>query len=120
VNTAWQCGPTAAATLYTTGEDTGQTLQACIRVDNGKLELKGTLSPTVASWNEQIILVLKDANEQDHGRYESAACSAADCTYSVTITPPSRGKWTVLPEWERYLGGDNFQSTGHQPALVSF
>ncbi|HXT91052.1 MAG TPA: serine/threonine-protein kinase [Trebonia sp.] len=119
-NTAWQCGPAAAATLYTTGEDTGQTLQACIRVDDGKLELRGTLSPTVASWNEQIILVLKDANEQDHGRYESAACSAADCTYSVTITPPSRGKWTVLPEWERYLGGDNFQSTGHQPGLVSF
>jgi serine/threonine-protein kinase len=118
-NTAWQCGPTAAATLYSTGADTGQTLQACIRVDNGKLELKGTLSLTVASWNEQIILVLKDASEQDHGRYESAACSAADCTYSITITPPSSGKWTVLPEWERYLGGDDFQSTGHQPGFVS-
>jgi serine/threonine protein kinase, bacterial len=118
-NTAWQCGPTAAATLFSTGEDTGQTLQACIRVDDGKLELRGTLSPTVVSWNEQIILVLKDVNQQDHGRYISPTCTTADCSFDVTITPPSSGQWTVLPEWERFLGSNDFQSTGHEPGYVS-
>jgi hypothetical protein len=117
-NTAWQCGPTAPATLYSTGGNSGQTMRACIRVYNGKLELQGTLSPTVASWDEQVDLVLKDASQQDHGSYASPVCTASDCAFTITITPPSRGDWTVLPEWDRYDG--DYQSTGHEPGFVSF
>jgi len=117
-NTTWQCGPTEAATIWSTDAGTGQTMQACIRVYNGKLELEGTLSPTVASWDEQINLVLKNPAQQDYGKYLSPVCTAANCVFSVTITPPSSGDWTVIPQWERYNG--DYQSTGQEPGFVYF
>jgi hypothetical protein len=117
-DTAWKCGPTAAAKLYSTNAAVGQTMQACIRVFNGGLELKGTLSPVVPSWDEQIKLVLKDTAQQDQGSYVSPVCTAADCAYTVTIIPPSKGSWTVIPQWERYSG--NYESTGSEPGFVSY
>jgi serine/threonine-protein kinase len=118
VDTAWQCGPTEPATLYATGKDTGQTLQACIRVHNGKLSLHGVLVGAVASWKEQIVLVLKDAGQADHGVYYSPVCTASSCAFTIAVTPPSRGQWTVLPQWDRFSG--NYQSTGAEAGFVSY
>jgi serine/threonine protein kinase, bacterial len=116
-NTAWQCGPIAPAVVFSTGADSGQKLQVCIRVDNGKLEAKGTLSPTVAGWDEQINFVLKDSAQGDHGNYTSPVCDETDCVFSTTITPPGAGRWTILPEWLRLDG--KYQSAGEEPGFVN-
>ena len=113
---AWHCGPTAPAVIFSTGADSGQTLQVCVRVHDGTIEAKGLLSPTVAGWDEQINFVLKDSAQGDHGNYTSPVCTATDCVFTTTITPPSAGRWTVLPEWERLDG--KYQSAGSEPGFV--
>jgi serine/threonine protein kinase, bacterial len=118
-NTPWQCGSPKAATISSTNQGTGQTLQGCIRVYDGKLELEGTLSPTVASWNEQLKLVLKNQAQADIGQYTSPVCTTSDCVFTIAVTPPSSGDWTVLPEWERD-GGGYYESDGYEPAYVHF
>jgi hypothetical protein len=87
-------------------------------VHNGKLDLHGVLDGTVTSWKEQLILVLKDSAQDNIAAYHSPVCTSADCVYTVDVTPPSNGQWTVLPEWTRYAG--NFQSAGAEPGFVSF
>jgi serine/threonine-protein kinase len=118
-NTAWQCGQPKAATILPTNSGSGQTLRGCIRVYDGKLELEGTLSPTVASWDEQLKLVLKNQAQADIGQYTSPVCSASDCTFTIAVTAPSSGDWTVLPEWERY-DGSYYESDGYEPEYVHF
>jgi len=118
-NTPWQCGSPKAATISSTNQGTGQTLQGCIRVYDGKLELEGTLSPTVASWDEQVKLVLKNQAQADIGQYTSPVCTASDCVFTITVTPPSSGDWTVLPEWER-SDGSYYESDGYEPEYVQF
>jgi serine/threonine-protein kinase len=109
-DTAWQCGPVAPAKRSPSGKDTDQTLQACIRVSNGKLELRGTLNDTVTAWREQVILVLEDSGQNIKGTYTSPACVTTDCTYDLTTVPAS-GRWTVLPEWAKQ-GKTQGASTG--------
>jgi hypothetical protein len=118
VDTTWQCGPAEPAVIHTTGRVTSQTLQACIRVHNGKLDLRGILDGTIAAWEEQIVLVLKDSAQNDGGYYYSPVCTATDCVFTVAAVPPSRGEWTVLPEWERYNG--NYQSAGSEAGFIDF
>ena len=116
-DTAWQCGPAEAAILHT-GKHTGQTIKACIRVHDEKLELRGILYSTVADWDEQIVLVLMDSAYTDDGSYYSPVCTATYCEFTVTMVPPSRGEWTVLPEWERYNG--DYESAGSDAGFVDF
>jgi Protein kinase domain len=118
-NTPWQCGLPKAATISSTNQDTGQTLQGCIRVYDGKLELEGTLSPTVASWDEQLKLVLKNQAQADIGDYLSPVCTTSDCVFTIAFTPPSSGDWTVLPEWEDH-SGSYYGSDGYEPEHVHF
>jgi serine/threonine protein kinase, bacterial len=118
-NTPWQCGSPKAATISSTNAGTGQTLQGCIRVYDGKLELEGTLSPTVASWDEQVKLVLKNQAQADIGGYTSPVCTTSDCVFTIAVTPPSSGDWSVLPEWERD-GGGYYESDGYEPEYVHF
>jgi serine/threonine protein kinase, bacterial len=118
-NTPWQCGLPEAATIGSTNQDTGQTLKGCIRVYDGKLELEGTLTPTVASWGEQLKLVLKNQAQADIGDYTSPVCTTSDCVFTISVTPPSSGDWTMLPEWERSDGG-YYESDGHEPEYVHF
>jgi serine/threonine-protein kinase len=116
VDTAWKCGTVAPATLAT-GKATGQTLQACIRVHNGRLALHGVLGPTVTAWHEQIILVLEDGAGNVTDTYYSPVCTTVTCTFTMS-TVPAAGQWTVLPEWARY--GGNIMSAGNEPAYVDF
>jgi hypothetical protein len=118
VNSAWSCGIAEAATINDSVHPyTGQTIQACARVYDGKLEVKGTVSPTVTGWDEQIVLILKDPGDQAHGSYVSPVCTVADCTFTDAITPPGSGYWSVLPQWERSNG---YESTGHESGFVYF
>ncbi len=98
------------------GKATGQTLQACIRVHAGKLDLQGTLSGTNAKWSEQVILVLTDSAQGSDGSYTSSVCMTSECSYTVSMVPAS-GEWTVLPEWSK---SGTVQSSGDEPAYVSF
>ena len=98
------------------GKATGQTLQACIRINDGQLDLTGTLTGTKTGWHEQIVLVLEDSAQDDEGSYTSPVCIAADCTFSTTLVPAS-GEWTVLPQW---IKSGKIQSSGNEPAYVSF
>jgi serine/threonine protein kinase, bacterial len=116
VDTAWRCGAVTAATMASSGSDTGQTLQACIRVHDGKLDLRGTLNGTIPGWREQIVLVLEDSQQNSHGSYTSPVCKTADCTFSTSVVP-ARGEWTVLPEWVRK---GSTQSSGDAPGDVKF
>jgi hypothetical protein len=114
-DTSWQCGALAAATL-SSGKASGQTLQACIRVNDGKLDLTGMLNGTKNGWKEQIILVLQ-GSAQDNGRsYTSPVCTTSDCTFTASLVPAS-GEWTVLPQWVRK---GSTQSAGNEPAGVYF
>ena len=115
-DTPWQCGTVAAATLAKHGKATGQTLQACIRVHAGKLDLLGTLSGTNAKWSEQVILVLTDSAQDSDGSYTSPVCMTSVCNYTVSMVPAS-GEWTVLPEWSK---SGAVQSAGNEPAYVRF
>ncbi|HTR90980.1 MAG TPA: serine/threonine-protein kinase [Trebonia sp.] len=115
-NTAWQCGASVAVTLAT-GKATAQTLQACIRVHNGKLALHGVLDGTVMAWHEQIVLLLEDAAGNVAGTYYSPVCTTVTCTFTMT-TVPADGEWTVQPEWARY--GGNIMSAGQAPGYVYF
>ncbi|TVZ00555.1 serine/threonine protein kinase [Trebonia kvetii] len=115
-DTPWQCGTVAAATMSGSGKATGQTLQACIRIGDGKLDLRGTLNGTKAGWHEQIILVLEDSSQHNDGSYTSPVCIASACTFSTSLVPSS-GEWTVLPEWAK---AGNFQSSGNEPGYVDF
>ena len=116
VDTAWQCGTLAAATMAPSGTDTGQTLQACIRVNDGQLDLLGTLNGTIPGWREQIVLVLEDGQRNSAGTYTSPVCRTSDCTFSTSVVPAS-GQWTVLPEWVRK---GSTQSSGDEPGDVNF
>ncbi len=98
------------------GKATGQTLQACIRISDGKLDLQGTLNGTKAGWHEQIILVLEDSSQDNDGTYTSPVCIASACTFSTSLVPSS-GEWTVLPEWTK---AGKFQSSGSEPGYVDF
>jgi serine/threonine-protein kinase len=118
-NTPWQCGAPKAATISSTNTGTGQTLKGCIRVYAGKLELEGTLSPTVASWGEQLKLVLKNQAQADISQYMSPVCTTSDCVFTIAVTPPSSGDWTVLPEWEQSSAG-YYGSDGYEPEYVHF
>jgi serine/threonine-protein kinase len=118
-NTPWQCGLPKAATISSTNTGTGQTLKGCIRVYDGKLELEGTLSPTVASWGEQLKLVLKNQAQADISQYMSPVCTTSDCVFTIAVTPPSSGDWTVLPEWEQSSAG-YYGSDGYEPEYVHF
>lgn len=113
-DTPWQCGAVAAATK--SGKATGQTLQACIRVNDGKLDLTGTLNDTKSGWHEQIVLVLEDSAQGGNGSYTSPACIASDCTFSTSLVPAD-GEWTVLPEWVK---NGKIQSSGSEPGYVDF
>jgi serine/threonine-protein kinase len=115
-DTSWQCGAVSAATMYGSGKDTGQTLQACIRVNGGKLDLTGTLDGTRTGWHEQIVLVLEDSSQDGNATYTSPVCTAAECTYSTSLVPAD-GEWTVLPEW---IKSGVVQSSGDEPAAVKF
>ena len=115
-DTAWKCGPSAPATLAT-GKATGQKLQACIRVHNGRLALHGVLGATVKAWHEQIILQLEDSAGTVTATYYSPVCTTVSCTFTVT-TVPADGQWTVVPEWARY--GGNIMSAGGAPGYVDF
>ena len=115
-DTPWQCGAVAAATKSGSGKATGQTLQACIRVNDGKLDLTGTLNSTKNGWHEQIVLVLEDSSQGGNGSYTSSACIASDCTFSTSLVPAD-GKWTVLPEWVK---NGKVQSSGNEPGYVDF
>jgi hypothetical protein len=103
--------------MLATGKATGQTLQACIRVHNGKLGLHGILGGTVKAWHEQIVLLLEDAAGNVSGTYYSPVCTTVTCTFTMT-TVPADGQWTVLPEWARY--GGNIMSSGNEPGYVDF
>jgi Protein kinase domain len=113
---AWQCGQIEQATLWKTNAPTGQTMQACIRVSGGYLDLKGTMYNITNPWTVQIALVLKDPNQQDAASYESPACTTSTCTFSVQIKP-SAGSWTVLPKWYR---NNEYEAAGQEPAFVSY
>jgi serine/threonine-protein kinase len=115
-DTPWQCGTVADATMSGSGKATGQTLQACIRISDGKLDLLGTLNGTKAGWHEQIILVLEDSSQDNDGTYTSPVCIASACTFSTSLVPSS-GEWTVLPEWTK---AGKFQSSGSEPGYVDF
>ena len=114
-DTPWQCGAVAVATLAS-GKATAQTLQACIRVNGGKIELTGTLNGTKKGWREQIILVLEDSAQNAGGIYTSPVCTTSDCTYTTSLVPAS-GEWTVLPQWARRA---RTQSSGNEPGYVTF
>jgi hypothetical protein len=86
-------------------------------VHDGRLGLRGILNGTVTAWAEQIVLELTGSGQHDRGDYISLPCTVSDCTYTVPVLPPSSGKWTVLPEWERY---GNAQSTGAEAGFVDF
>jgi serine/threonine protein kinase, bacterial len=113
---AWQCGPLAQATLNRSDAATGQTIQACIRIFGGSLQLKGTMSGLSNPSTVRIGLVLKNPEEQDFGSWESPVCTTSTCTFTIT-TEPSAGSWTVLPKW--YLN-NSYEGTGHQPPLISY
>jgi hypothetical protein len=116
VDTAWQCGTVTAATIAGSGKATGQTLQACIRVHDGQLDLAGTLNGTKNGWHEQIVLVLKDSAQDGSGTYTSPVCMTSDCTFSTSLVPAS-GEWTVLPQWTKT---GVTMSSGDEPAYVNF
>jgi serine/threonine-protein kinase len=116
VNTDWQCGATATATTASSDGDTGHTLQACIRVHDGKLDLRGTLNGTIPGWHEQIVLVLKDSEQNSVGTYTSPVCTTSDCSFS-TSQVPAKGQWAVLPEWIRK---GTIQSSGNASGYVEF
>src|SRR5581483_6524886 len=59
--TAWQCGPIGPAPLAD-GKATGQTLQACVRVAAGELQLQGTLTGVDPTAKEQLSLVPKNTS----------------------------------------------------------
>ena len=115
-DTSWQCGTLAAATMAGSGRDTGQTLQACIRVNDGKLDLLGTLNGTRTGWHEQVILTLEDSAQDGNGTYTSPVCMTSDCTFSTSLVPAS-GEWTVLPQWTK---NGSVQSAGDEPSYVHF
>ena len=114
-DTPWQCGTVAAATMAS-GKATGQTLQACIRISGGKLDLSGTLSGTKTGWHEQIVLVLEDSAQDGNATYTSPVCIASDCTFSTSLVPAS-GEWTVLPQW---IKSGSIQSSGNEPGYINF
>lgn len=113
--TAWQCGPIEPAPLAS-GKDTGQTLEACIRVDNGQLQLQGTLTGADPTAKEQISLVPKNASGVSDGTYTSAVCTTATCTFSISITP-SAGSWSVVPQW---LEAGVYESSGATTPAIAF
>jgi serine/threonine protein kinase, bacterial len=111
---AWRCGPLAQATLDRSNAATGQTIQACIRISDGSLELEGIMTDLGNPATVRIGLVLKNPEEQDFGSWESPICTSSTCTFTIA-TEPSAGSWTVLPKW--YLN-NSYEGTGHQPPLV--
>jgi hypothetical protein len=115
-DTPWQCGSVSAATMSGSGKATGQTLQACIRISGGQLDLTGTLNGTKAGWHEQIVLVLEDSAQDDNATYTSPVCIPAQCTFSTSLVPAD-GQWTVQPEW---IKSGVVQSAGDEPSYVDF
>jgi hypothetical protein len=91
------------------GSGAGQSLQACIASDHGRLDLEGVLVGSVDAWKEQIILVLKHPREPTYAKFDSPVCPASRCTFTVTVNPGS-GSWWVIPQWKLADGG--YQSTG--------
>ena len=115
-NTKWNCA-TAPARVAVTQQATGQELQACIRVKDGQLELRGVLSAVPAGRDEQIMLVLENAAQHSGGARLSPRCTAGPCTFTVLVTPPAGGQWAVVPRWERF---GIVQSTGDESGFVTF
>ncbi len=116
-NTAWECGAAVDVTIRRTGLPSGQTLQGCIRVYNGQVEVQGTLSGVVLPWSEQIRLALRNGAAGPAAQvWFSPICQDTTCVFTASINPGA-GTWYVLPGWLR-LG--NFQSLGSPSPSVQF
>lgn len=116
-NTAWECGAAVDVTIRRTGLPSGQTLQGCIRVFNGQVEVQGTLSGVVLPWSEQIRLALRNGSAGAATQvWFSPICQSTTCVFTASINPGA-GAWYVLPGWMR-LG--NFQSLGSPSPSVQF
>lgn len=113
----WDCGPTEAATLYKTGAGTGQTLQACIRLHDGRVQVEGILKGVRPAADEQIRLIIKNQKQVNHGVYTSQLCRASTCAFTRYVNLPT-GTWTVLPQWFGYDG--SYESTGREPGFVAY
>ena len=115
-NTAWSCGPSSPATLRLTGADTGQTIQGCIRVYNGLIEIEGILTGVNLAWSEQVHLGLRDGVPSDAELFSSPTCTSSTCTYTTSLNPGA-GDWFVVAGWMRF---GNFQSGAVGSPSVQF
>jgi serine/threonine-protein kinase len=115
-DTAWQCGPAVDVTIRKTGNPSGQTLQGCIRVSGGQVEVQGTLSGVKLAWSEQIRLALRDGATGAAQVWISPVCQATTCVFTASANPGA-GTWYVEPGWLRF---GNFQSPGSPSPSVQF
>jgi hypothetical protein len=111
----WHCGLRVPATFYY-GHHTGQTIQACIRIDRGYLELSGILTGTRNAWKESIMLTLQGPGQKKQ-RFSSPVCTTGRCVYEISAKPAS-GTWAVRPAW--YRNGKDYESSGSESPFVYY
>ena len=115
-NTAWQCGPAVDVRIRRTGLPSGQTLQGCIRVYSGLVEVQGTISGVNLAWSEQIRLALRNGAAAAADVWISPVCQTTVCVFTTSVNP-GVGTWYVVSGWMRF---GNFQSFGGPSPSVQY
>jgi serine/threonine protein kinase, bacterial len=113
----WECS--AATVVYSAGANVS-TLTACIRIEDGGLQIQGRLTD-VASAKAQIELALNGVGTAAgiYQTFTSPACAAgaALCTYTSPVINPGNGDWNVLPGWE---SAGTYQASGTASPTIAF
>jgi serine/threonine-protein kinase len=113
----WQCSP--ATVVNGTGANASM-LSACIRVEDGQLQVQGRLT-NVPGAKKQIELAL-DGVGSAAGIYQTftspdCATGAVLCIYTSPLINPGYGDWDVLPGWE---SAGTYQGSGAPSPTIAF